>query len=78
MAKDTPITSFLSEEEKAMLTPAAAALTAGDLASTVPHKHRKPGTGAVPKSAAAEAMSGEDWRSVARAFATHVKHRHNS
>ena len=78
MAKDTPITSFLSEEEKAMLTPAAAALTAGDLASTIPQKHRKPGKAAAPKSAAAEAMSSEDWRSVGRACATLIKRRHTS
>jgi len=76
MAKDSPITAFLTEEEAAKLTPAAAQLTAGDLLSAMQQfKHKK---GDVPKTAAAEALSDEDWKSVARAFVTQAMRRHTS
>ena len=76
MAKDTPITSFLNDEEKAKLTPAAAQLTAGDLLSAMQQfKHKG---GEVTKTPAADALSDEDWKSVARAFVTQAMRRYMS
>lgn len=76
MAKDSPITAFLTEDEAAKLTPAAAQLTAGDLLAAMQQfKHKK---GEVAMSEATSGLTNEDWKSVARAFVTQAMRRHNS
>ncbi len=71
MAKDSPITNFLNDEEKAILTPAAAALTAGDLMASMRNHF---GTGS--HTDAGGALTSADWKSIGRAFAAQAARRH--
>jgi hypothetical protein len=78
MAKDTPITSFLTEEEAAGLSDAAKGLTAGDLLSSMKGFTHKKSDGPLPQTDAAGALTFADWKTIGGAFARQAMRRQSS